>query len=221
MIRRFATITSLLVAAKVLLQPIHINFDMFREAPTDSSGLPLPPDHIIETIRRIPSAEVPSIFASCCVATTNLGYAYEHTFKLFNFILTGCNTNLNSRNRHKLAMLFSELPQDIRNKMSAIYSTVHLQDVELEEWFRAEATPERNRPEPMVGLRAHLVYWDRKKLLHGSIYKYVDMDLRPNSQQRIRIFVPLGSVVAIERFAWELLAPRLGIYRVRNERDNE
>ena len=157
--------------------------------------------------------EFAELLASCCVATTNLGYAYEHSFKLLCFLATRKNTGpgLRGGDRHKLGKLYDKLPETIRERLVGIYQSVRAHDIEFEEYFGNMAPVEDRESSPSPSeLRWHLHYWDRENLLQGSRYKYVDV-AATKKRVRIRILIPLRSVEFINRILSLEIAPRLSL----------
>lgn len=212
--RRYLVTQSFLGVARHLLIRIHHRIGGIPDdVPVDSSGLPLAADPIAQRVASLPYPQYLAFAADCCIVSTNLGYAYEHTFKLLNFIATGENTRLRKQDRHKLSLLFRELPQELKDKLSAVDAATESYDFELQEWIGTPPTKPRDEaPRYVSGLHERLLHWDQKGLLHGSHYIYVDA--KPDRKRPFHLLVPLRAFYVIQRIFDDVLTPAVGITRV-------
>lgn len=212
-LHRYGVIQAFLTSARALLGPVHDELSLREPIGVDPSGVPLPPDRLTERIASIPQPRNAFLMASCCVASANLGYAYEHTFRLLKYIDTGSDTKLRGVRRHKLAALYRELPDQLQSRLEDIYGRVKSHEAELHQMFGKPTEPPREPPPKHDSkLLNQLEHWDRNGLLHRSHYAYTR--ITGKSHSHVLIFIPLRSLYFIESILSEELAPRIGL-RVR------
>ena len=161
--------------------------------------------------------------ASCCVATTNIGYAYEHAFKLLYFLENEKNPDLKGADGHDLVQLYDALSRPLQGKLSDINNDIPLHDYEvgnpLLDFVMGEELGKPNGYillDWMLGgtpeLRKLLKYWTIEKCLQGSRYKYSDVTETPVT---IKFLVPLRSEHVIDLILCEVVAPRLNLEYMR------
>ena len=219
-LRRVGMIHGFLTAAKQLLHPIHVAIDGYRDLGTDDAGRPLPPSHVLTSLVEMGRLKMADVVSAACVAGVNLGYAYEHAFKLLNFMYTGKNAGgLRKGERHKLAKLYEQLPKNLQRDISSIYKSTRTHDIELEEIFGFEAPPNHDPPESnSASLLDKLKYWDRNNIFQGGRYTYVDATTRKRSV--IRVYFPVFSVHFLEGILEEVVLPALGLEYVSPPSEN-
>lgn len=210
-LRRVGMIQAFLTAANQLVHPVHVAIEGYRDPGTDAAGRLRPVSHVVRHLAEMEELERAAVVSSACVAGVNLGYAYEHTFKLLSFLSEGENVGkLRGSARHKLSKLYEQLPRDLQSELSTIYRRISTHDIELEEDFGMEKPPSKDPPEPNPGsLHSQLRYWDRNDIFLGGRYKYVDATGRPRA--RIRIFIPFRSVQFLSSVLTNVILPRLGL----------
>lgn len=210
-LRRVGMIHAFLTAAKQLVHPIHAAIESDRDPGRDAAGRPLPVSHVLRHLAEMGELERAAVVSAACVAGVNLGYAFEHTFKLLNFVSTGRNAGeLRGGARHKLSKLYEQLPRSLQRDLSSIFGRIRTHDIELEEDFGMEKPPGKDPPMPSrVSLLEQLRYWDRNEIFLGGRYKYVDATGRRRA--RIRICVPFRSVRFLDSVLVNVVLPESGL----------
>ena len=200
-------IHSFIEAAKSTLDPVLRKLDGHLAPDITSSGRPKTPTHVTERLGQLQGLERAHVMAACCVANTNLGYAYEHTFKFLIFLETGRETSLRGNEGHHLPSLYKELPSPLPDILQNIYNSIKDHDYEIEEYF-GKSPKQRNRPGagPM-DLHQTLSSWHVRGYLQASRYKYIDA----NSQSPAQILLPFRSVHLLDRIVSTQLAPKLNL----------
>ena len=136
-LRRFAMVHSFLRAAvDALDDPVFMQIGARKPIDTDESGKPLAPNALTRLLGSLQPSEGARLVSSCCVAAANVGYAYEHAFKLANHLETGKNTSLPSKEQHRLDRLYDELPEKVRQELDAVYEHIESHEFDIEERFR-------------------------------------------------------------------------------------
>ena len=209
-LRRFAMVHSFLRAAvDALDDPVLRETEARKAIDTDESGKPLAPNALAQAIGQLGLSEGARLVSSCCVAAANLGYAYEHAFRLVNYLETGKNTSLPSRERRRLDRLYDDLPDKVRRELDTVYESVESHEFDIQESFGevADRSPDPPRGIGSSAFRRELNYWESQRLLQRSHAKYADADLPFQGH----ILIPLRSVEIVDRILASVLAPRLGL----------
>ena len=203
-------------AARQNLDPVLEAIDGYRELETQQDGRPASPDHIARRFSELPSGVRLHHLGACLAATSNLGLAYVHSFRLLSFLTQGTDALPPNAKRPNLAKLYDALPSALRNKLSQIYEQTGSHDIELE--MSAEPFP-CDEPNDSVtsggkGFRAQLAYWQSRGLLHEG-----HVTLTATGGPRVlRFFIPLRSVLILDSILADQVAPKLGF---RYQRMNE
>ena len=114
-----------------------------------------------------------------------------------------------------LAKLFDALPADSREALCNVYHQVGAHDFEME--MSVEPLSEEARDEPPPGgrnFRSALAYWQSSGMLHDSHLSLSGA----GRASAIRIFIPLRSMIVLDRILASQIAPRLGRdYRIMDQ----
>jgi hypothetical protein len=213
-LRRFAMVHSFLRAAvDALDDPLFTQIGVRESIETDEAGKPLAPDALARFMGQLQPSEGARLVSSSCVAAVNLGYAYEHAFKLINHIDTGRGMSMRPDEREALDRLYDELSEKARSELEAIYQDIKSHEYEIEEKFGDSPNPFTDDQEGSgsPAFRRQLNYWQSNGLLQGAREKYADPDLPFHA----RILIPLRSVEIVDRILSDVLAPRLGLQYTR------
>ena len=203
----YEMVISFFEAARVTLDPVLHAIDGYRELETEHDGRLAAPDHVVRKLAELPGGGAVRHIGACLSATTNLGLAYVHSFRLLSFLAQNKDAlPANAANPH-LAKLFDALPTALREMLCTIYDEVGAHDFEME--MSIDPFPEESRDEPKSGgrnFRSMLAYWQSRGMLHDS-----HLSLSGTSRaSAIRVFIPLRSVLVLDRILAEHIAPRLG-----------
>ena len=215
LLRRFAMIHSFIQSAKVVLRPILVDHDGHNPLGANAYGPPLSMFYLSDTLARKPQQYRANFAAACCVAATNLGYAYEHTLKLLHFLEKGKNPDLKGRDGHDLTKLYDLLSEPLKDKLSDIHDAVPFNDVEIKEEFKDPGTITfRQYIGHSIDLSRLLNLWTKSELLQASRYKYSD---EPKPPDRRRFLVPIRSIYLLEEILLVELTPRLKLKNIRTD----
>lgn len=206
---RFYVIESLINTARFLLTPVHEKLRLPYQKLTDAKGLPLPEDIVAEPLKGLPAEQVLSMAAASCVASTNLGNAYEHTLRLLKYLESGHDVKLKSGQKHKLSKLYLELSEPLSNKLDAIVKAIDSADVQLEVSIGAYTRPPADPPltNDWPGFAAMLESWDRTTPMHTQHYMF--LEATPGNKSRVRVAIPYLSLHVLGRILREVLAPAI------------
>ena len=213
-LRRFAMVHSFLRAAvDALDEPVFADVGVRDSIETDQAGRPLAPDALARLLGQLPPSEGAKLVSSSCVAAVNLGYAYEHAFKLIYHIDMRNGMSTGSQDVQTLDRLYDQLPVKARNELEAIYRDVESHEFEIEEKFGDPPDPLINDQDASgwQAFRRQLNYWQSNGLLQGAGEKYAE----PNVPFHARILIPLRSLEIVDRILSDVLAPRLGLQYTR------
>ncbi len=202
----YEMVISFFEAARVTLDPVLQAIDGYRELETEDDGRLAVPDHVVSKLAELPGGGAIRHIGACLSATTNLGLAYVHSFRLLSFLAQNKDA-LPANAAPHLAKLFDALPTASREALCNIYDQVSAHDFEMEistSPFSEEARDEH--PAGRRNFRSMLAYWQSRGMLHDS-----HLSLSGTSRGSvIRIYIPLRSVLVLDRILAEQIAPRLG-----------
>lgn len=203
----YEMVISFFESTRETLDPVLQAIDGYQKLKTDSDGKPTAPDHVARKFAELPGGEAVHYVGACLSATTNLGLAYIHSFRLLSFLSQNKDAlPANTANPH-LVKLYDALPMASREALSSVYDQIGAHDFEME--MSAGPFPEKTSEEPISsggGFRATLAYWQSSKMLHDSHLSLSAADGTPV----MRIFIPLRSVFILDRIIAEQIAPKLG-----------
>lgn len=188
------------------LDPVLRAIDGHRELGTSQDGRPAAPHHVARKLAELPSAAVVRHVGACLSATTNLGLAYVHSFRLLSFLTQDKDLLPPNAAKPHLAKLYDALPTDLREAMCRIYDQVGAHDFEMEMSTgpRSEETRDET-PSSGRDFRSALAYWQSHGMLQDSHLTFAETS-RPSV---VRIFIPLRSVLVLDRILAEQVAPTL------------
>ena len=201
--------------ARETLDPVLQAIDGYRELETDRDGKPAPPEHVTRKFAELPGDEIVRYVGACLSATSNLGLAYVHSFRLLSFLIQNKDALPANETRPHLAKLFDALPADSREALCRVYHEVGAHDFEME--MSVGPFSEESRDESPSGghdFRSALAYWQSSGMLHDS-HLTLSGTRRASA---IRIFIPLRPMIVLNRILAYQIAPRLGRdYRIMDE----
>lgn len=211
----YEMIISFFEAARETLDPILQAIDGYRELETDYDGRPAAPDHVARKFAELPDVVVEGHVGACLSATTNLGLAYVHSFRLLSFLTQNRDALPANAAKPNLGKLFDALPIATRDALSNVYEKVGTHDFEME--ISTGPFPENSRDKPSSGsrdFRSTLAYWQSSGVLHDS-----HLSLSGTSRDSAtRIFIPLKSMLVLDRILAYQIAPKLGRdYRIMDQ----
>jgi len=181
--------------------------DGYRGLEVDSQGLPEAPNHVVEKIKDLPPGMVIAYVGACFSATTSLGLAYVHAFRLLGFLVHNRDPLPANAATPHLVKLFDALPYPTQQALCEIYGKVTAHDFEMEiasgqfPEEREDATPEKSQ-----SFRATLAYWESRGLLqdsHRSLFG-------AGGKSILRLFIPFRSILILDKIIAEQIAPQLG-----------
>ena len=144
-------VISFFLAARATLDPVLQAIDGYRELQTDPSGRPAAPDHVARKFSELPAGMVVSYVGACLCATTSLGIAYVHSFRLLSLLSQHKDPLPANAAKPHLAKLFDALPIATQNALSKVYHQVGAHDFELE--LGIGPFPKENRNDEVSGGR--------------------------------------------------------------------
>ena len=203
----YEMVLSFFEAARSTLDPVLQAIDGYRELETDHQDRPVAPDHVVRKFGELPSGMAVSYVGACLCATTNLGFAYVHSFRLLSFLTRHKDALPRNAAKPHLVKLFDVLPLSTQEALSKVYHQVGAHDLEME--LSGVPFPKENGKEEALNgrdFRSTLAYWQSHGMLHDS-HSGLSGDSRAPV---IRIFIPLRSVLVLDRILAEQIAPRLG-----------
>ncbi len=203
----YEMVISFFDVARETLDPVLQAIDGYRELKTDHDGRPAGPDHVARKFAGLPSGKAVRYVGACLSATSNLGLAYVHSFRLLSFLIQNKDALPVNETRPHLAKLFDALPADSREALCSVYHQVAAHDFEMEmsvEPFSEGARDEA--PSDARNFRSVLAYWQSSGMLHDSHLSLSGV----GRASAIRIFIPLRSMIVLDRILANQIAPRLG-----------
>ena len=203
----YEMVISFFEAARATLDPVLQALDGYRELRTNHDGRPASPDHVVRKLATLPSGVVVRHVGACLSATTNLGLAYVHSFRLLSFLAQNRDTLPPNAVKPHLVKLHDALPTALQDTLCRVYDQVSAHDFEMELSTGPFSEESRDEP-PSSGLsfRSALVYWQSRGMLQDS-HLCLSGSSRPSV---IRIFIPLRSVLVLDRILADHVAPTLG-----------
>ncbi|MCY4005434.1 MAG: hypothetical protein OXE84_01195 [Rhodobacteraceae bacterium] len=194
------------MAKENLEQFLHA-IDGYKELEVDLQGQPESPNHVAAKIKNLPPEMMTTHVGACLSATTNLGLAYVHAFRLLGFL--ACNRDPLPVNTvtPNLVELFDALPPATQQALCALEGKVKAHDIEME--IAPGQFPEEREdtaPEKSQGLRGTLAYWQSRGLLHDSHRSLFGTD----SHSILRLFIPYRSILVLDGILAEQIAPQGG-----------
>ncbi len=203
----YEMVISFFETAGEALDPVLQAIDGYRELETDHDGRPATPDHVARKFAELPGGVAAGYVGACLAATTNLGLAYVHSFRLLSFLTQNKDVLPTTAAKPHLVKLFDALPTPTRNALSNVYDQVGTHDFEME--MNTGPFLEKTRDEPPDGgrdFRSTLAYWQSSGMLHESHRSLSGT----THESAIRLFIPLRSMLILDRILADQIAPELG-----------
>ena len=211
----YEMVISFFEVARETLDPVLQAIDGYRELETDVDGRPAAPDHVARKFAELPDGEAVRYVGACLSATSNLGLAYVHSFRLLSFLVQNQDALPANETKPHLAKLFDALPADSRQALCSLYHQVRAHDFEMEMSFGPFSEEAGDEP-PYGGrnFRSALAYWQSNGMMHDS-----HLSLSGGGRaSAIRILIPFRSMVVLDRILANQIAPRLGQdYRIMDQ----
>lgn len=202
----YEMVISFFEAARETLDPVLQAIDGYRELEIDHGGRPAAPDHVARKFAELPSGAAVRYVGACLSATTNLGLAYVHSFRLLSFLTQNKDALPANVAKPRLTKLFDALPTASREALCNVYNQVGAHDFEME--MNTGPLPEKNRDKFRSsgrGFRSTLAYWQSSGMLQDS-----HLSLSGASHaSAIRIFIPLRSMLILDCILADQIAPKL------------
>ena len=211
----YEMVISFFEVARETLDPVLQAIDGYRELETDVDGRPAAPDHVARKFAELPDGEAVRYVGACLSATSNLGLAYVHSFRLLSFLVQNQDALPANETKPHLAKLFDALPADSREALCSLYHQVGAHDFEMEMSFGPFSEEAGDEP-PYGGrnFRSALAYWQSNGMMHDS-HRSLSGGGRASA---IRILIPFRSMVVLDRILANQIAPRLGQdYRIMDQ----
>ncbi len=203
----YEMVISFFEAARQTLDPVLQAIGGYEDLGLLDDGRPGSPDLVTQKFAELPPGVRACHLGACVSATTNLGLAYVHSFRLLSFTTRGKDSLPHNATKPNLAKLYDALPSELRDELARIYKQVGSHDLEMEMSAGPLPPPTTNDDEDGTkSFRSQLVYWQRRGLLHESHLSLAVLPNRPVT----RFFIPLRSVLILDRILAEHVAPKLG-----------
>ena len=203
----YEMVISFFEAARQTLDPVLQAIGGYENLGLLDDGRPGSPDLVTQKLAELPAGVHARHLGACLSATTNLGLAYVHSFRLLSFIARGTDSLPRNATKPNLAKLYDALPRELRDELASIYKQVGSHDFEMEMSAGPLPPPTTNDDEDGTkSFRSQLAYWQRRGLLHESHLSLAVLPDRPVT----RFFIPLRSVLILDRILAEHVAPKLG-----------
>lgn len=203
----YEMVISFFEAARTDLDPVLEDIDGYRDLETDHEGLPAPPDHVMRKFAELPDGVTFHHVGACLSATTNLGLAYVHSFRLLSFLTQNKDGLPPNAAKPNLTKLYDALPLALRESLSRLYSQVDTHDFEME--ISTGKFSEETRDEEQVrgrDFRSTLTYWQSRGMLQDSHLSLSSA----KSSSKLRVFIPLRAVLVLDSIIAKHIAPILG-----------
>ncbi len=206
-LRRFSMVRSFLLAADDALdQPVFRELRTHISPGTDSTGQLLPPNELARKMQRLTPADSAQLVSSCCIASTNLGYAYEHAFRLLADLVPGSRPTSPEGERAGLDALYDALPDNVRKDLDTVYTNVSTHEFEFQEGDSSQF-PDFGPGTGSSPFRQNLNYWQSAGLLRESHGQYA----YPSTAFFATVLMPFRSLEVVDCILADVLAPRLGL----------
>lgn len=212
---QYAMVISFFESARETLDPVLQEIDGYRELETDQAGRPSPPEHIMRRFAALSDDVRVRCIGACLSATTSLGLAYVHSFRLLTSLAGNKVARPTGSAKADLVKLFDALPPVTQDVLSDAYHRLGTHDIEMEVGFGPLSEERRNEAASgSKDFRSTLAYWQSRRMLQDSHLALSDA----SRTSVLRIFIPLRSVLLLDHILAEHLAPRLGReYRVMDQ----
>ena len=102
----YEMVISFFEVARETLDPVLQAIDGYQELETDHDGRPAAPDHVARKFAELPGGEAVRYVGACLSATSNLGLAYVHSFRLLSFLIQNKDALPANETKPHLAKLF-------------------------------------------------------------------------------------------------------------------
>ena len=203
----YEMVISFFEAARTDLDPVLEDIDGYRDLETDHEGLPGPPDHVLRKFAELPEGVTFHHVGACLSATTNLGLAYVHSFRLLSFLTQNKDGLPPNATKPNLTKLYDVLPVDLKESLSKLYSQVSAHDFELE--ISTGKFSEETRDDGQVrgrDFRSTLTYWQSRGILQDS---HLSLSIA-KSPFKLLVFIPLRAMLVLDSIIAKHIAPILG-----------
>lgn len=199
----YEMIISFFEAARVTLDPVMQDIDGYRKLETPEDGRPATPDHVSRKLAELPSGVFVHHMGTCLCAATNLGLAYMHTFRLLSVIAQGKDPLPPKTTKPHLAKLYDALPRSIQDELAHIYHETGSHDFEMK--VSTQPISENLNDQEWSGgdFRAQLADWQSRGILQESHLSF-------SGRSAMRLFIPLRSMLILDRIIADQVAPKLG-----------
>lgn len=203
----YEMVISFLESARVTLDPVLQEIDGYRELELERDGRPAAPDHVMRKFAELPNGVAVHHIGACLSATTNLGLAYVHALRLLSFLTRNKDSLPVNAAKPHLARLFDALPAATREALCKVYDEVGTHDIEMELSVGGLADEAREDSAPYGrDFRSTLAYWQSRGMLQDSHLSFSGK----NRASVVRVFIPVRSVLVLDRILTQQIAPRLG-----------
>ncbi len=196
---------SFFCAARETLDPVLQAVDGYRELDVGHDGGLAASDHVARKFAELPRHEAVHHIGACLVATTNLGLAYVHSFRILSFLTRNRDALPANAARPDLVKLFDALPAATRDALSGIYRQVGSHDFEMR--ISIDPLPDDAEDESSGGrdFRSMLAYWQSNGMLHDSHRSFSGTNL----ESVIPVFIPLRAMLVLDHILADQIAPEL------------
>ena len=211
----YEMVVSFFEAARQSLDPVLQAIGGYDDLGLLDDGRPGPPDLVARKFAALPPGARAHHLGACLTATTNLGLAYVHSFRLLSFLSQGKDALPPNATKPNLPRLYDALPRTLRDELSRTYEQVGSHDLEIEMSAGPFSSETKDDDEGRAkGFRSQLAYWQSRGLLHESHRSLAATPARSVT----RFFIPLRSVLILDRILADHIAPKLGCrYRKMDE----
>lgn len=165
----YEMVISFFEIARETLDPVLQAIDGYRELETIHDGRPAAPDHVARKFAQLRGGEAVRHVGACLSATSNLGLAYVHSFRLLSLLIQNKDTLPARDTKPHLAELFDALPTDSQEALCNVYNQAQAHDFEME--MNVGPFSDEAGDDPPSGgrsFRSALAYWQASGMLHDS-----------------------------------------------------
>ena len=124
----YEMVVSFFEAARQSLDPVLQAIGGYDEFAVLEDGRPKPPGLVMDNFSALPSGDRAHHLGACLTATTNLGLAYVHSFRLLSWLSQGKDALPPTAVKPNLTKLYDSLPKGLRDDLSGIYERVGSHD---------------------------------------------------------------------------------------------
>ena len=208
----YGLVLSLFSAAREGVDQVFQELGAYQELSVVTEGTPPPPDRFAKAFSQLPQHDHFRHIGSCLRATTNLGLAYAHTFRILSLVTNGQDPfqkyHKSRTNRLNLVTMYDSLSKKNRNQLNKTYNRVKTNDFEMEFSFGPFPTQEESGTKngKKLDLREQLVYWQAEGLLQDS-----HMMFTKSTRSVHRILLPYRSLQILDNILAYNIAPLLGL----------